>query len=52
MLLSLLLANAFAIAVGWLLHSYRRKEFLAHELEQKARVEAEIQLTGRKLVEK
>jgi hypothetical protein len=48
MLLSLLLANAFAIAVGWLLHSYRRKEFLAHELEQKAREDAESQLAESK----
>ena len=47
----LFLANSIAVASGWMLHSYRRKEFLAQELEQKARAEAEIQLAERKRVE-
>jgi PAS domain S-box-containing protein len=51
-LLSLLLANSIAIASGWLLHSMRRREFLAHEEGQKARVEAEIQLAERKQAER
>ncbi len=51
-LLSMFIANSIAIASCWLLHSMRRREFLAHEEGQKARVEAETQLAERKQAEK
>ncbi|MCC4770447.1 hypothetical protein FXV91_09695 [Methanosarcina sp. DH2] len=50
-LLSMFTANAIAVASSWLLHFWRRREFLTHEEIQKARVEIEMQLTERKKVE-
>jgi PAS domain S-box-containing protein len=50
-LLSMIIANAFAVVSSWLLHFWRRREFLSHEEIQKARVEAEMQLVERKRTE-
>jgi two-component sensor histidine kinase len=50
-LLNMLMATAIAIASSWLLHFWRRREFLTREEIQKARVETEMQLTERKKAE-
>jgi len=51
-LLSMSMANAIAIVSGWLLHHWRRREFLTHEEIRKARLEAEMQLIEREKIEK
>jgi two-component sensor histidine kinase len=50
-LLNMFMATAIAIASSWLLHFWRRREFLTREEIQKARVETEMQLTERKKAE-
>jgi PAS domain S-box-containing protein len=50
-LLSRLLASSIAVACGWQLHAWRRREFLACEKEQAARTEAERQLAERNRAE-
>jgi PAS domain-containing protein len=47
---SMIIANGFAVS-SWLLHFWRRREFLTCEEIQKARVEAEMQLAERKKAE-
>ncbi|AKB40117.1 PAS domain S-box protein [Methanosarcina mazei] len=50
-LLSMLMVNAIAVISSWLLHFWRRREFLTREEIQKSRVETEIQLIERKKAE-
>ncbi|MGB9941366.1 PAS domain S-box protein [Methanosarcina sp.] len=50
-LLSMLMVNAIAITSSWLLHFWRRREFLTREKIEKTRAEIETQLTERKKVE-
>lgn len=50
-LLNLFIASAVAIASSWLLHFWRRQEFLTREEIQKAKVETEMQLIERKKAE-
>ena len=50
-LLNMFIASAVAIASSWLLHFWRRQEFLTREEIQKARVETEMQLIERKKAE-
>ena len=50
-LLSMFMANAIAIASGWLLHFWRRREFLTYEEIQKAKVKIETQLIERMRLE-
>ena len=50
-LLNMFMATAIAIASSWLLHFWRRREFLTREEIQNARAEIEIQLTERKKAE-
>ncbi len=50
-LLNMLIATAIAITSSWLLHFWRRQEFLTREEIQKSRVETEMQLTERKKAE-
>lgn len=50
-LLNLFIASAVAIASSWLLHFWRRQEFLTREEIQKAKVEIEMQLIERKKAE-
>jgi len=45
------MANAIAIASSWLLHFWRRREFLVHEEIQNARIRVEMQLAERKKAE-
>ncbi len=49
--LNMSIATAIAIISSWLLHFWRRQEFLTREEVQKARVEIEAQLTKRKKAE-
>ncbi|RXA21869.1 sensor histidine kinase [Methanosarcina sp. MSH10X1] len=50
-LLSMFMANAIAIASGWLFNFWRRREFLTHEEMHNAKLEIETQLTERKKAE-
>lgn len=50
-LLNMFIASAVAIASSWLLHFWRRQEFLTREEIQKARVEIEMQLIERQKAE-
>jgi len=50
-LLSLLLASSLAIACGWQLHAWRRREFLARDEAQEARAKAEKELMERQRTE-
>jgi two-component sensor histidine kinase len=50
-LLNLFIASAVATASSWLLHFWRRQEFLTREEIQKARMETEMQLIERKKAE-
>lgn len=47
----MLIASTVAITSSWLLHFWRRQEFLTHEEIQKAKIETEMQLTERKKAE-
>ena len=50
-LLNMFIASTIAITSSWLLHFWRRREFLTREEIQKAKVETEMQLIERKKAE-